>query len=166
MGVGRLVGNRFNLVVSLRHNADSPRLEEWRAAFERASALLFDATDGQHRFGTIYVCNNSSGGRNADAWLLEPDGRSTSAVRGIRSETGHMTLYGDERFKPFIVIHEFGHYAYGVRDEYTGTGGTPAECIGGSTGDACIMEAAWTEGDRFGSNATGGALSLFHPRAA
>ena len=157
MGIGRLDGDHFDLVVSLRHNADQARLDQWEASFAQASRVLWDATDGQHRFGTIWVCNNSSGGRNADAWLLEPDGRSVSAVDALGSETAHMTLYGDERFKPFIVVHEFGHYGYGVRDEYTGSAGT-AECIGGTTSDACIMEAAWSDGDRFGNSATGGAL--------
>lgn len=157
MGTGRLVGGRFNLAVSIRHAATAARVAEWRASFERASALLFDATDGQHQFGDIYVCNDSSGGRNADAWLLDPDGRSSSNLDGLGTETAHMTLYGDERFKPFIVIHEFGHYGYGVYDEYTGTAGT-AECIGGTVSDACIMETGWTDGDRFGNAATGGGL--------
>jgi hypothetical protein len=157
MGIGRLVGDHFDLIVSIRHDATQARVDEWEASFAQASRLLWDATDGQHRFGTIYVANSSTGGRNADAWLLEPDGRSSSAVRALGSETAHMTLYGDERFKPFIVIHEFGHYGYGVYDEYEGAGG-PAECIGGTTSDACIMESSWTDGDRFGSSAGGGAL--------
>jgi len=157
MGIGRLVGNHFDLVVSIRHNAAQARVDEWEASFARASRLVWDATDGQHQFGTIWVCNNSTGGRNADAWLLDPDGRSSSAVRGLGSETAHMTLYGDERFKPFIIVHEFGHYGYGVYDEYEGSAGA-AECIGGTTSDACIMESSWTDGDRFGNSATGGAL--------
>lgn len=157
MGIGRLVGDHFDLIVSLRHNASQAVVDQWEASFAEASRVLWDATDGQHRFGTIWVCNNSSGGRNADAWLLEPDGRSVSAVDALGSETAHMTLYGDERFKPFIVVHEFAHYGYGVRDEYVGSAGA-AECIGGTTSDACIMESAWSDGDRFGNNATGGAL--------
>lgn len=157
MGIGRLVGDHFDIIVSLRHNAAQGRVDEWEASFAQASQLLWDATDGQHRLGTVWVCNNSSGGRNADAWLLEPDGRSVSAISGLGSETAHMTLYGDERFKPFIIIHEFGHYAYGVFDEYEGSAG-PAECIGGTTSDACIMETGWGDGDRFGNTATGGAL--------
>jgi len=157
MGMGRLDGDRFNLIVSLRHNATNARLNEWQASFDRASRLLFDATDGQHQFGTIYVCNNASGGRNADAWLLDEDGRSSSNVSALGAETGHMTLFGDERFKPFVIIHEFGHYAYGVYDEYTGSAGA-ANCIGGTTSDACIMESSWADGDRFGYDATGGAL--------
>jgi len=53
VGIGRLVGGRFNLVLSIRHNATAARLNEWRASWERASRLLFDATDGQHQFGDI-----------------------------------------------------------------------------------------------------------------
>ena len=33
MGSGRLVGGRFNLIVSLRHNASAARLNEWQASF-------------------------------------------------------------------------------------------------------------------------------------
>ncbi|MDQ0574297.1 VWA domain-containing protein [Agromyces albus] len=157
MGIGRLVGDHFDLIVSIRHNAAQARVDEWEESFAQASRLLWDATDGQHRFGTIYVCNNSTGGRNADAWLLEPEGRSSSAVDALGNETAHMTLYGDERFKPFIVVHEYGHYGYGVYDEYAGSAGD-AECIGGTTSDACIMEAGWGSGDRFGNSGTGGTL--------
>ena len=159
MGIGRLVSGRFNLVLSVRHNANTTRLNQWRASWERASRVLFDATDGQHQFGDIYVCNNSSGGRNADAWLLEEDGRSSAGgFHVIGSETIHMTIYGDERFKPFILVHEFGHYGYGNGDEYSGPAGDGAVCIGGTTSDACVMEAGWWDGDRFGNDATGGAL--------
>ncbi len=42
-------------------------------------------------------------------------------------------------------------------DEYTGSAGG-AECVGGTTSSACVMEAGWTDGDRFGNSATGGAL--------
>ncbi|WP_431958721.1 VWA domain-containing protein [Nocardia lijiangensis] len=157
MGIGRLDGDHFNLIVSIRHNAETARVDEWEAAFQQASRILWDATDGQHRFGTIWVCNNSTGGRNADAWLLEPAGTSNSTGARLGVETTHMTLYGDERFKPFVIVHEFGHYGYDLGDEYTGSGGA-AECIGGTTSNACIMESSWADGDRFGNSATGGAL--------
>ena len=73
----------------------------------------------------------------------------------------HQTLFGDERFKPFVLLHEFGHYAYGVYDEYSGPSADDGlSCVGGSTSDACIMETAWDEGDRFGNAAAGGTLVL------
>jgi uncharacterized protein YegL len=158
MGTGRLDGDRFNLIVSFRHDADPARIAEWRASFEQASRLLFEATNGQHQIGNVFVCPQSAGGRDADAWLLAEDGRSVSNLKGLGTPGAHMTLYGDERFKPYIIVHELSHYVYGVYDEYSGTGGEPAECVGGTTGDACIMEAAWSDGDRFGDDAAGGAL--------
>ena len=51
MGIGRYDSGVFTLVVSLRHDADIARIDEWRASFQRASQLLFDATVGQHRLG-------------------------------------------------------------------------------------------------------------------
>ncbi len=160
MGIGRLDGSRFNLIMSVRHQASAARLDQWHQSFQRASELLFDATDGQHQLGTVFVCNSSSGGRNADGWLLEEDGRSSAGGLGVLgTETIHMTLYGDERFKPFVLLHEMIHYLYGPADEYSGPGGDGAECIGaGPPNDACVMERGWWEGDRFGDDATGGAL--------
>lgn len=160
MGIGRLDGSRFNLIMSVRHNASATRLDQWRQSFQRASEMLFDATDGQHQLGTVFVCNDSSGGRNADGWLHEEDGRSSAGGLGVLgTETIHMTLYGDERFKPFVLLHELIHYLYGPADEYSGPGGDGKECIGaGPPTDACVMERGWWEGDRFGDDATGGSL--------
>lgn len=159
MGIGRLDGSKFNLIMSVRHDASAARLEQWRASFQRASEMIHDATDGQHQIGRIYVCNDSSGGRNADGWLLEEDGRSSAGGAAVLgTETIHMSLYGDERFKPFILCHEMIHYLYGPVDEYSGPDGD-AECIGaGPPDDACIIEGGWRDGDRFGDDATGGAL--------
>ena len=69
-GSGRLEGGRFNLSISIRFNANATKINTLRDRFQQASELLFDATDGQHQFGTIRVCNNSRGGKNADIWIL------------------------------------------------------------------------------------------------
>ena len=168
MGIGRLVGGKFNLVLSIRHDASAAVIDQWRASWERASQLLFDATDGQHQLGDIYVCNKSSGGRNADAWLLptEQGDSSTNGWHEIGHETFHMTLFGEERFRPFVLVHEFGHYAYGCDDEYKGpTQQSDLHCIGGTTSNACIMEGGFTDGDRFGSGGTGGPFERGRIRA-
>ena len=120
MGMGTFSGGKFDLIVSIRHDADAARLAEWQASFERASKILFDATDGQHQFGTIYVCNNSTGSQRADSWLHEEDGQSGSPYLGLGAAGLHQMIFGDERFKPYILIHEFGHYAYDLGDEYVG----------------------------------------------
>lgn len=156
MGLARFNNGAFRLIASVRHNADDARLDEWKASFQRASQMLFDATIGQHHFGEILVANNSMGAAEADCWLMEFDGGSGSSHHyGQLGE--HSTLMADERFRPFIILHEFSHYAYDVFDEYAGSGGS-ADCIGGNTANACIMESSWLDGDRFGNNGAGGAL--------
>lgn len=144
-GGGKCEGLKFTLVISVRHDASPTRLNEWKNAFQQASELLFDATDGQHQFGTIFVCNKSYGGRNADIHLFEEDGRSyvNRPIPGLARQDCHMFLYGDERDKPFVIVHEFGHYGYGLYDEYTGPGGD-AECVEApSNASASIMEGGW-----------------------
>ena len=47
MGLGRYQGGKFDLVLSVRHNADAARILEWEQSFRRASEILYDATDGQ-----------------------------------------------------------------------------------------------------------------------
>jgi hypothetical protein len=150
MGIATYSNGGFRLVVSVRHDATQARLDEWRASFQHASQMLFDATLGQQRFGEILVANRSMGGAEADCWLMEPAGQSVSS-HGFARPGEHSTLMGDERSHPFIILHEFSHYAYDVFDEYTGDGGG-ASCIGGSTANACIMEFSAGEGDSFAAD--------------
>lgn len=147
MGIGRYQGGKFDLIVSLRHNADATRITQWERSFRRASEILYDATDGQMQFDRIFVANDSRGTAEADAFLLPEEGTSSSSVNALGSPGFHMNLKADEKNKPFIVIHEFGHYGLGVYDEYTGSGGN-AECTGDASSGACIMEFAWTQGDQ------------------
>jgi|GEM_PF-3030801 len=144
-GGGKCEGSKFELVISVRHDASSSRLDEWENAFQEASELLYDATDGQHQFGTILVCNNALGGRNADIHLFEQDGRSyvNLPIPGLGQPGKHMFLYGDERGRPFVIVHEFGHYGYGLYDEYVGPSGD-AECVESpANATASIMEGGW-----------------------
>ncbi|MBJ7331218.1 MAG: VWA domain-containing protein [Solirubrobacteraceae bacterium] len=144
--------------MSFRHSADTDRVNEWRASFEQASQLLFDATGGVHQFGRITVAEDYAASHEADAWLLEENGQSSSPRLGLGQADAHMTLYGDERFKPFVIVRHFAEYAYDLRDEWIGPGAVPAECIDDESSDACIMQATWADGDRFGERATGGPL--------
>lgn len=160
MGIGRLDGSKFNLVVSIRHDASATELNEWEQSFQRASELLYDATDGQHQLGDVYVGNDSCGGDSADIWILDQEeGTANAGGLGVLGDAStHITLHGEDRYRPFIVLHELIHHLYGPADEYSGPGTDSAECVGGGSSEACIMEGGWWEGDRFGSDATGGSL--------
>ena len=154
MGIGRYKDGKFDLILSIRHNADATRLQQWERSFKRASRILFDATDGQMQFGKLFVANNNKGKDEADAWLLENAGTSSSATNGFGTVGDHMTLKSDEKNKPFIIIHEFGHYGYGLYDEYEPLGGGVAECTGDAGSGACIMEFGWTQGDQIDDTGT------------
>ncbi|MHA2262797.1 MAG: hypothetical protein ACXAEN_10435, partial [Candidatus Thorarchaeota archaeon] len=147
MGTGRYKNGKFDLVLSLRHSADDTRILQWERSFKRASEILFDATEGQMQFGRLFVGKNSVGSQEADVYLMDEEGTSYSNVHGLGDSGFHMTLKSDEKNKPFIIIHEFGHYGLGLYDEYTGPSGG-AECTGSTAQGACIMEHGYWNGDQ------------------
>lgn len=162
MGIGfyDAATDKFDLVLSMQYDASQldlsgiDDLTRWRQSFQAASELLFDATDGQHQLGNIYVCNNSTGAHIADAWLHDTGEAADANGYAVLGTAGiHMVFGETERFRPFVIIHEFGHHVYGLYDEYLGSalGGMGAQCIGdtdpdGSPATGCIMEAGWQRG--------------------
>lgn len=50
-GTGTFKNGAFNFCVSVRFNATADELQKIRTAFQQASELLENATDGQHYFG-------------------------------------------------------------------------------------------------------------------
>lgn len=123
---------KLNLSLSLRHDASATVLDQWKQSFIQASKLLFHATNGQLQFGTIRVANNSRGSIGADAFLFECSGRSfTGRV---------MRLCGDEKFRPYIIVHELGHFAFQLADEHKNMSGGVAFCSHDPLTQRCIME--------------------------
>lgn len=164
-GGGRLTGQRFDLSISMRSETSSARLEEWRQSFQAASELLYDVTDGQHQFGTIYVCNARKvggifgffqrtityGGRTADVHIMGSDGRAyvNNPIPGLGTPGQHIFLYNDSDrpggtslgTRGHTIAHEFGHYGYGLYDEYKGPGANNGlVCTEGPNPTACLME--------------------------
>jgi hypothetical protein len=160
MGIGRFdeTTHKFNLLLSVRYDATAD-LNQWQRTFQRASELLYDATDGKHQLGTVHVCLNSLGGDAADAWLLGTAGTPHSggyATLGTSSAGVHITLGNGEIYHPLQIVHELGHYIYGLRDEYLipgvsekCLGHTGADGTGSALSNACIMEANQTDGDQW-----------------
>ncbi len=143
--MGTLTGGKFNMIVSFQYELDESTMDEWRASWQRASELLYSASDGAHQYGRIYFALDSFGSRNAD-WWVDPV-NSGAHVDGNRIwAEGHGTLGFDEKDFPFIIVHEFGHYGYDCGDEYpqeAGEDGCTAEVA------SCIMESETLQGDRF-----------------
>ena len=198
-GTGKLTNGKFNLSMSVRFDASGATISALETRFQEASELLFDATDGQHQFGTIRVCNNSRGGRNADIWLRSngrppgcddmidndgdgltdeefPDGVDNDGDGAIDEDnacarsyvpggcapglgtvaasgtTGcQIMLFEDDALSAgnasadgrHVIVHEFGHYGYGIFDEYVQKNGDPAICLVPPFTPASLMENFW-----------------------
>lgn len=125
----------FNFGISARFDATAMQIDRVEQEFEKASDLLLDVTDGQHEFGDVVFCNSKAGGKAADIWLFA-SGRSrapgkfgTAGDHISLAYTSVISNYGNGTDGSWTVAHEFGHFAYGNRDEYSGP--TPGEkrCI-------------------------------------
>ncbi len=163
-GTGTFKDGEFDFCVSVRFEATEAQLAQIRTAFTNASQILADATDGQHRFGTIKIVNNSGASQSAEYWVNPGAGRAyaTQGKYGVRGE--HVMLYFDSNFQAlngangdaYTIAHEHAHHAYGVLDEYSGPGGN-AECAAPpDTADLnyCLMDNYFTRGGRAGGGST------------
>ena len=154
-GSGKITSGKFDLSISSRFNAPTATLNALQNRLQQASELLFDATDGQHQFGTIRICNNSRGGRNADIWFQNDGDRSFvsgGCVPGLGTNGCHITLFeknaladvGANADGRHVIVHEFGHYGYGIFDEYVTPTGTEAVCLAAPfTSAGSLMENFW-----------------------
>lgn len=130
-GIRRLC--TFNLIVALEWHPSEADLLDLRDSFDRAADLLFDVTDAYTTFGRVLVggpellgcadiqifCSNRLYPRSYvnglnDEKKYQPIrlGRglwrkNEGAILGWESDTGFHT-----------VVHEFGHYALGLKDQY------------------------------------------------
>ena len=123
----------FNLIVSLEWNADQDYLDHLTNAFEFASDYFYDVTDGQMALGQVKIYSNRENWGEADIQILAKNMvRPHTFVRGmfIPNLTEGITLgrlwNGNSSDKgPWdrpegyrTIIHEVGHYALGLYDEY------------------------------------------------
>lgn len=135
--MGFFNGGRFNLTVSLRYQPQAGELAFLCDVFNRASAILHDATDGAHSIGTVMYATNSFGGADASVWLHPASAvwpNSTSARLWFPTES--MDISQDYMMWPTVMAHELSHYLYDVRDEYN----NGSSCQGSIASQASIME--------------------------
>ena len=139
MGQQRLVLRRsssltlFNLVISIEWDATDRYMEEVIRAVQHASNYLYDLTDGQMAFGQVAVYDNGKNWADADIQISTKNIVHPHAyVGGITSEdTSHVIRVGrgwdgssgnqgawDQPEGYRTLVHEFGHYALYLYDEY------------------------------------------------
>lgn len=164
-GSGTFQGGAHNFCASVRFNATADQLAKIRTAFANGSQILADATDGQHRFGTIRIVNNSGASQSAEYWINPNTGRAyaTFGKYGVRGE--HVNLFYDSNFlatkgadgDAYTVAHEHAHHSYGVADEYSGPLGAAEDAPPPDTAalNFSLMDNYFTRGGRaFGGGYT------------
>jgi hypothetical protein len=138
----------WNIIVSLSWEASPSELADIEARFTSASELLHDVTDGAMRFGTVTIFDGGVGKEFADVDITQgAGGASAPSGPGVFGVSFH--LFTDDDIYPQAgspeadtwqtIVHEFGHYALNVKDEYSGSG-TSAECVVPTPATACIMD--------------------------
>jgi len=106
---------------------DSSKMSYW---FNEASKKMWNATEGHLRLGTIYVYNQTQVGmEDIDLAFVQGPEYAWAHVNGMgrkgwRMEFG-MSYDGTrflvpDRFIQSSLVHEFGHYGFGLWDEYLG----------------------------------------------
>jgi len=138
----------WDIIVSLSWEASATELTDIEGRFTQASELLHDVSDGTMRFGTVTIFDGGVGKEFADVDItLGAGGASAPSGPGIFGVSFH--LFTDDDIYPAAgspeadtwqtIVHEFGHYALNVKDEYSGSGTSP-ECVVPTPATACIMD--------------------------
>lgn len=144
----------FDLRISFRYvptNMDQHH-RAWREVFNRASKMLFHATEGQMQLGKLTVSHDSRGTANADVFVEysdDPAARAHATTGGYYSNVGSIKLYNNHAHYPYSIVHELGHYVMSLADEYETMFGAPAICQPDARSGACIMQFGREYGERF-----------------
>ncbi len=124
MGNGIRVGNRLNFQTSANYNMNANDILRWQRAFEKASEILYNATEGQLSFGNVFVNNNNVGINNAE-FIFDPDvtGRAlgTWGQFGTIGRAIQLPAYAQRQV--LTIIHELGHHLWALNEEYARSAG-------------------------------------------
>jgi hypothetical protein len=123
----------FNFVVSLEWDADELYMQTISNAFRLANDYLYDVTDGQMAFGQVNIYDNGEFWAEADVqFSVKNTIRPYAFIGGIASnDPNHSIRVGrfwsgdsanegawDQPAGYRTLIHQFGHYALYLYDEY------------------------------------------------
>ncbi|MCL4489330.1 MAG: DNRLRE domain-containing protein [Chloroflexi bacterium] len=131
----------MHTIFSVLWDANTAYLNDFVQGVRSASALLYDVTDGQMFFEVIEIFDNREHGDGSDAVvypsndcgigdavpyaITQSSGRRIHLARSYCEDYPGKLNYGMSRLAAATVIHEFGHDALGLGDEYYGRNGEP-----------------------------------------
>lgn len=157
-----LVG--FHIVFSVHWDADQAYLDDLAAGAQRASDYIYDYTDGQFFWGQIDIFDFRASLKAADvrvllkntAWpcahilgIVREPGKVIKVPRVFRRSASLSNSWTD-RVAFGVLRHEFGHYGFGLYEEYLDAAGNPTT-VGCATNRAnvplthrsCVMFWEW-----------------------
>lgn len=163
-GNGTYSSGAFNYCVSVRFNANNTQLNRIKDTFQSGSDVLLDATDGQHRFGTVTIVNDSGASNSSEVWINSGTGRAYATYGEYGKRGSHVNLFMSSNFSQssgalgdaYTVAHEHIHHAYGAADEYSGPSGNAEDAPLPDTANLnySIMDNYFTRGGRSGGGTT------------
>ena len=118
-------GKKFlNFTVYFKGSISGAEIDGWKANLARANEIIFRSTLGQIQFGDVRFGRDGFTESRADM-VIPRKGHAHVAglVKGSALGTrGQLVMYtADDLDGPLTTVHEFGHYAFGLWDEYKGT---------------------------------------------
>jgi hypothetical protein len=116
MGMSRFSEGKFDLIVVADHSLDVQSKVALQAMLLNASEALYDATEGQLCLGDIHIADENWGLGAAEMVLHADEGRAFATIGGYGIPGQKMHLFTDSDHK--TLVHEFGHHAFGLYDEY------------------------------------------------
>jgi hypothetical protein len=134
-----------------------------RALFREATERLYSATDGYMRFGKIYYFTETHFDHPVDVQINNESGRAQSPFLTIHTLFDSLDLYleeldgyrnsfecggpspppkaSDHDDGAGALVHEWGHYRFGLRDEYIELpANTPTQCPYSLMGSRHVVE--------------------------
>jgi len=123
-GMINFTNKTIDITVNCRFAATGPQLTTLQDKLTQMSHVMWDATEGQLRLGTVTITCNEATLDVADYWVYVNPLRSHSPVGtnlGVSGQSngtlGAHTTQAYDRVGG-VFAHEFGHLGLGLRDEY------------------------------------------------
>ena len=112
----------IDITLSLRFPPTADDLTDIRQQCLDASHVLWDASEGQLRFGTITISCGAVNEDLADMWFFPQSGRAGTGFScsgaSLATPGAHVTQFLPSS-SGLVIAHEFGHLALGLGDEYS-----------------------------------------------
>ncbi|MCP3972872.1 MAG: VWA domain-containing protein [bacterium] len=119
MGNGYRDSSVLNFQIAANYNMSATDIGLWQRAFSKASELMWNATQGQLRIGTIWVSEDNMGVNNAEFVLDPATGGRALGTWGKFGQLGQaIQLPAYAQSQVLSIIHELGHHLWTLSEEY------------------------------------------------